>query len=103
MDFDPTSSAYAYADTLYDFEEEDDDEPEDDCWAVISGFFAQTGLFRQQLDSVDEFVQNTEPGACGRKPRPHSWPGTGHKSDMTRLHEIKSGRIYFDWSASITS
>jgi DNA-directed RNA polymerase II subunit RPB2 len=45
-------------------EEEDDDDNEyeitqEDCWTVISSFFQQKGLVRQQLDSFDEFVQNT--------------------------------------------
>ena len=49
MDFDPTSAAYAYDDTGYDMEDEDDEEyeeiTEDDCWAVISGFFAQKEIY----------------------------------------------------------
>lgn len=32
---------------------------QEDCWQVISAFFAEKGLVRQQLDSFDEFVQNT--------------------------------------------
>lgn len=32
---------------------------QEDCWAVISSFFEQKGLVRQQLDSFDEFIQNT--------------------------------------------
>jgi DNA-directed RNA polymerase II subunit RPB2 len=27
------------------------------CWAVISAYFDEKGLVRQQLDSFDEFVQ----------------------------------------------
>ena len=42
---------------------EDDEDYEDvnqeDCWQVISSFFKAKGLVRQQLDSFDEFVQNT--------------------------------------------
>jgi len=44
-------------------EDWDDDEQEDiaqdDCWPVISAYFGEKGLVRQQLDSFDEFVQNT--------------------------------------------
>ena len=43
-------------------EEEEDDDSEftqEDCWTVISAFFDEKGLVRQQLDSFDEFVQNT--------------------------------------------
>ncbi|CAB4492228.1 DNA-directed RNA polymerase II subunit RPB2 [Rhizophagus irregularis] len=32
---------------------------QEDCWTVISSFFHDKGLVRQQLDSFDEFVQNT--------------------------------------------
>lgn len=47
-----------------DDEEEDEDEEDqeftqEDCWTVISSFFDEKGLVRQQLDSFDEFVQNT--------------------------------------------
>ena len=30
-----------------------------DAWTVISAYFAEKGLVRQQLDSFDEFIQNT--------------------------------------------
>lgn len=32
---------------------------QEDAWAVISAYFEEKGLVRQQLDSFDEFVQNT--------------------------------------------
>jgi DNA-directed RNA polymerase II subunit RPB2 len=32
---------------------------QEDCWTVISSYFEQKGLVRQQLDSFDEFIQNT--------------------------------------------
>ncbi|CAG8701819.1 397_t:CDS:2, partial [Acaulospora colombiana] len=32
---------------------------QEDCWTVISSFFHEKGLVRQQLDSFDEFVENT--------------------------------------------
>lgn len=41
----------------------DDDESEEisqeDAWTVISSYFEEKGLVRQQLDSFDEFIQNT--------------------------------------------
>jgi DNA-directed RNA polymerase beta subunit len=40
-------------------EEEFEEITQEDCWTVISSFFEQKGLVRQQLDSFDEFVQNT--------------------------------------------
>ncbi|KAI9319066.1 DNA-directed RNA polymerase II subunit RPB2 [Dichotomocladium elegans] len=38
---------------------QDDSISQEDCWTVISSFFEEKGLVRQQLDSFDEFVQNT--------------------------------------------
>ncbi len=32
---------------------------QEDCWQVIAAFFDEKGLVRQQLDSFDEFIQNT--------------------------------------------
>lgn len=32
---------------------------QEDAWAVVSAYFEQKGLVRQQLDSFDEFIQNT--------------------------------------------
>ena len=40
-------------------EEDGGDISQEDCWAVIQTFFNDKGLVRQQLDSFDEFVQNT--------------------------------------------
>jgi DNA-directed RNA polymerase II subunit RPB2 len=49
-----------------EMEEEADGDPDlrdeigqDDAWAVISAYFEEKGLVRQQLDSFDEFIQNT--------------------------------------------
>ena len=36
-----------------------DDITQEDCWKVINAFFQEKGLVRQQLDSFDEFIQNT--------------------------------------------
>ena len=38
-----------------------DDSPilQEDCWEVISAYFEEKGLVRQQLDSFDEFIMNT--------------------------------------------
>uniref|UniRef100_A0A7S3JNU3 DNA-directed RNA polymerase subunit beta n=1 Tax=Aureoumbra lagunensis TaxID=44058 RepID=A0A7S3JNU3_9STRA len=32
---------------------------QEDAWSIISAYFAEKGLVRQQLDSFDEFIQNT--------------------------------------------
>lgn len=51
---------------MYDRDEEIDDDESDEvtpelyqeaCWSVISAYFDEKGLVRQQLDSFDEFIQ----------------------------------------------
>jgi hypothetical protein len=37
----------------------EEDITQEDCWQVISSYFEEKGLVRQQLDSFDEFIQNT--------------------------------------------
>ena len=37
----------------------DDPINQEDCWEVISAYFEEKGLVRQQLDSFDEFIMNT--------------------------------------------
>ena len=32
---------------------------QEDAWTVISSFFEEKGLARQQLDSFNEFIQHT--------------------------------------------
>ena len=32
---------------------------QEDCWEIISAYFEEKGLVRQQLDSFDEFIMNT--------------------------------------------
>ena len=39
--------------------DEDEEITQEDAWAVISAYFEEKGLVRQQLDSFDEFIQNT--------------------------------------------
>ncbi|KAJ9539990.1 hypothetical protein OSB04_026496 [Centaurea solstitialis] len=39
--------------------EEEEDITQEDAWAVISSYFEEKGLVRQQLDSFNEFIQNT--------------------------------------------
>lgn len=51
-----------YDDAGGDYDEIEDDEITPDlwleaCWIVISSYFDEKGLVRQQLDSFDEFIQ----------------------------------------------
>ncbi|WZZ25172.1 hypothetical protein YC2023_008573 [Brassica napus] len=68
--------------------EEDDDEEitQEDAWAVISAYFEEKGLVRQQLDSFDEFIQNTMQEIVDESAdieiRPESQHNPGHQSDF---------------------
>lgn len=100
MDFDPTASAYAYDDSGYEMGDDDDEVEEitqEDCWTIISTFFTEKGLVRQQLDSYDEFVQNTMQELVDENADlilDQADQHTGHDSDVTRRYEIKFGQIY---------
>ncbi|KAI0082095.1 DNA-dependent RNA polymerase II second largest subunit [Panus rudis PR-1116 ss-1] len=102
--FDPTQS-FSYDNTAYDepgyeedgYEEEYEEITQEDCWAVISSFFKAKGLVRQQLDSFDEFVQNTMQELVDENSDlilDQADQHTGHESDVTRRYEIKFGQIY---------
>ncbi|TFK94388.1 DNA-dependent RNA polymerase II second largest subunit [Polyporus arcularius HHB13444] len=90
-----------YYDDGYGMEGEGEDEYEEvtqeDCWTVISSFFDQKGLVRQQLDSFDEFVQNTMQELVDENADlilDQADQHTGHEADVTRRFEIKFGQIY---------
>ena len=38
---------------------DDEEITQEDAWSVISAYFDEKGLVRQQLDSFDEFINNT--------------------------------------------
>lgn len=46
-------------DDYMDDVDEEEEITQEDAWAVISAYFEEKGLVRQQLDSFDEFIQNT--------------------------------------------
>ncbi|KAF2303335.1 hypothetical protein GH714_016852 [Hevea brasiliensis] len=81
-------------------EEEDDDEiTQEDAWAVISAYFEEKGLVRQQLDSFDEFIQNTMQEIVDESAdieiRPESQHNPGHQSDFAEtIYKISFGQIY---------
>ncbi|THH33154.1 hypothetical protein EUX98_g1063 [Antrodiella citrinella] len=100
-DFDPTQSAYSFDDTGYGMDDVEEDDLEeishDDCWSVITSFFQQKGLVRQQLDSFDEFVQNTMQELVDENAElilDQADQHTGHEADVTRRYKIKFGQIY---------
>ncbi|KAL0328854.1 UNVERIFIED_CONTAM: DNA-directed RNA polymerase II subunit RPB2 [Sesamum calycinum] len=89
-------------------ENEDEDEDEDgeeeeitqeDAWAVISAYFEEKGLVRQQLDSFDEFIQNTMQEIVDESAdidiRPESQHNPGHQPDFAEtIYKISFGQIY---------
>ncbi|KAL0799311.1 hypothetical protein Bca101_054486 [Brassica carinata] len=88
-------------------EEEDEDDEEitqEDAWTVISAYFEEKGLVRQQLDSFDEFIQNTMQEIVDESSdieiRPESQHNPGHQSDFAEdlpsrtIHKISFGQIY---------
>lgn len=77
---------YQFDDAGYDDDAEYEEITQEDCWTVISSFFAEKGLVRQQLDSFDEFVQNTMQELVDENSHLILDQGdqhTGHDMDMT--------------------
>ena len=72
-----------------DDEEEGEDITQEDAWAVISAYFEDKGLVRQQLDSFDEFIQNTMQEIVDESSdieiRPESQHNPGHQSDFAEV------------------
>lgn len=88
----------------YDYEEQHQQEEEDeeeeitqeDAWAVISAYFEEKGLVRQQLDSFDEFIQNTMQEIVDESAdieiRPESQHNPGQQSDFA---EVTKASFFF--------
>lgn len=79
-------------DEEYELQYNVDDEEEitqEDAWAVISAYFEEKGLVRQQLDSFDEFIQNTMQEIVDESAdieiRPESQHNPGHQSDFAEV------------------
>ncbi|CAN4084059.1 unnamed protein product [Withania somnifera] len=82
-----------------DDEEEEEEITQEDAWAVISAYFEEKGLVRQQLDSFDEFIQNTMQEIVDESAdieiRPESQHNPGHQSDFAEtIYKINFGQIY---------
>jgi DNA-directed RNA polymerase II subunit RPB2 len=81
-----------------DFDYQEDEITQVDCWTVITSFFDEKGLVGQQIDSFDEFIQNTiqeivdnDSSIVHQTSQQH----TGlDEDDVTRQHTIKFGQIY---------
>lgn len=84
-------------DQEYDQQYMDEDEEEitqEDAWAVISAYFEEKGLVRQQLDSFDEFIQNTMQEIVDESAdieiRPESQHNPGHQPDFAEVNMVFS-------------
>ena len=78
-------------------EEQYEEITQEDCWTVISSFFHDRGLVKQQLASFDEFIQNTMQELVDENSDlilDQAEQHTGHDSDTARRYEIRFGQIY---------
>ncbi|EJT48974.1 DNA-directed RNA polymerase II subunit RPB2 [Trichosporon asahii var. asahii CBS 2479] len=70
---------------------------QEDYWKVINSFFDEKGLVRQQLESFNEFVENTMQELVDENQRltlDQHTQHTGVMGDETRRYEITFGQIY---------
>ncbi|CAJ0745456.1 1243_t:CDS:10 [Entrophospora sp. SA101] len=69
---------------------------QEDCWTVISSFFHDKGLVRQQLDSFDEFVQNTMQEIVDENKNLvlQTVSGNSSEGDKARRFYIRFGQVY---------
>ena len=83
---------------------------QEDAWSVISAYFEEKGLVRQQLDSFDEFIQNTlqelvdDSGAIRVSPEVQHTVGYDFDKEQQmleaeeelskRVFEVKFGQVY---------
>jgi len=79
--------------------EEDEEISQEDTWQVISAYFEEKGLVRQQLDSFDEFIQNTMQEIVDESPDILLIPESQHQISVTpgttvTRYQINFGQIY---------
>lgn len=80
--------------------EENDEITQEDAWAVITSFFEEKGLVRQQLDSFNEFVSNTiqeiidENNEIIVKPEAQYYQADDGEEREEKEYKIKFGQIY---------
>ncbi|KAH9178754.1 DNA-dependent RNA polymerase II second largest subunit [Lactarius sanguifluus] len=97
----PAAEPESFEDPAYDagldLDEDGEEITQEDCWTVISSFFEEKGLVRQQLDSFDEFVQNSMQELVEENADlvlDQADQHSGHDSDVTRRYELHFGQIY---------
>ena len=78
--------------------EEDEAINQEDCWEVISAYFEEKGLVRQQLDSFDDFICNQVQEIVDEQPELELIPQQQHNPTMqqqgNKTYKIKFGQIY---------
>lgn len=71
---------------------------DDDAWYVITSYFEEKGLVRQQLDSFDEFIQNTMQEVVEESLPIELFPESpfpeGHPEFERKKIKVKFGQIY---------
>lgn len=85
---DAAAAADAYADETV---------TQEDCWAVIAAYFEDKTLVSQQIDSFDEFVNNTMQelvDESGSLILDQNMQHTGKQNDQTKRYELNFGQIY---------
>ncbi|RXK35759.1 DNA-directed RNA polymerase II subunit RPB2 [Tremella mesenterica] len=69
----------------------------EDFWTIISSYFEGKGLVRQQLESFNEFIENTLQEIVDENPLiildQHA-QFTGKEGDELRRHQLRFGQIY---------
>ncbi|CAF2237425.1 unnamed protein product [Brassica napus] len=78
---------------------EEEEITQEDAWTVISAYFEEKGLVRQQIDSFDQFIQNTMQEIVDESSdieiRSASQHNPGHQSDFAETtYNISFGQIY---------
>ncbi|CAH8341483.1 unnamed protein product [Eruca vesicaria subsp. sativa] len=78
---------------------DEDEITQEDAWAVISAYFEEKGLVRQQIDSFDQFIQNTMQEIVNESAdieiRPESQHIPGHHSDFAEtIYKISFGQLH---------
>lgn len=68
---------------------------QDECWTVISSFFEDKGLVRQQLDSFNEFIENTMQEIVDEHAKAIIVETTGKgDNEPAKRIEISFGQVY---------
>ncbi|KAJ3039907.1 DNA-dependent RNA polymerase II [Rhizophlyctis rosea] len=98
MDEDTYDDEYADFGEKRAFSEQEELTPDltqEECWEVIDKFFDEKGLVRQQLDSFDEFVENTMQEIVDENAKILiQTTGQGNEVDVTRQYTVLFGQIY---------